>query len=326
MTAAFDIVDHSNLLKKLDLYGFDNNMVKWTGSYLTGRSQTVSIDGCLSKLMPVMHGVPQGSILGPLLYTLFTNELPETINEHPNISLAQSEENSWPAYSMGSKTSGTVACYADDTTYSCTGSDPALLSQKLSSQYRVLSDFLISNQLKLNDEKTHLMVMATSQKRRNISQGDAVQIITPTKVINQSQVEKLLGVWLHQDMKWSEYIIDNKESLVRGLSSRVGALKKLSKVASFRNRKIIADGIFMSKLVYLIPLWGGCSKYLVQALQSLQSKAARAVTKLDWNTATAEQLRQCGWLSVHQLSVYHTVVMAFKVMQGKSPEGWGGAR
>ena len=99
-----------------------------------------------------------------------------------------------------------------------------------------------------------------------------MQITTPTEVINQSQVEKLLGVWLHQDIKWAEYILENKESLVRALSTRVGALKKVSKFASFRNRKMIGDGIFMSKLVYMIPLWGGCAKYLLQALQSLQSK------------------------------------------------------
>ena len=121
-------------------------------------------------------------------------------------------------------------------------------------------------------------------------------------------------------MKWAEHILDNKESLVSSLGSRVGALKMVSKVETFRNRKMIFDGIFMSKLVYLIPLWGGTSKSLIKSLQTLQNKAARAVTKLDWNTPTSELLRQCGWLSVHQLSVYHTVILAFKVIQARSPK------
>ena len=112
----------------------------------------------------------------------------------------------------------------------------------------------------------------------------------------------------------------NQESLVRSLSSRVGALKMVTKVANFKNRKMIANGIFMSKLVYLIPLWGGSAKFLIKSLQTLQNKAARAVTKLDWNTPTVELLRQCGWLSVHQLSVYHSVVLVFKVLQVKSPK------
>ena len=81
MSAAFDIVDHSLLLKKLEMYAFDSNMVEWISSYLSGRTQSVCIDGCLSRLRPVEHGVPQGSILGPLLYTIFTNELPQVVHE-----------------------------------------------------------------------------------------------------------------------------------------------------------------------------------------------------------------------------------------------------
>ena len=82
---------------------------------------------------------------------------------------------------------------------------------------------------------------------------------------------------------------------------------------------MIADGIFMSKLVYLIPLWGGSSKGLIKSLQNLQNKAARAVSKMDWFTPTTELLRQCGWMSVHQLSVYHTLILVYKVMQVKAP-------
>jgi hypothetical protein len=320
MSAAFDIVDHSLLLEKLELYGFDENLLNWTSSYLTGRTQAVSIDGSLSRLLHVQHGVPQGSILGPLLYTLFTNELPETVHDHANSNQDRLPGSPWQPFSMGCKDCGTTACYADDTSYSCSDSDPARLSEKLTSQYGVMSDFLINNQLKLNDDKTHLMVMTTSQKRSKFDQNDAVFLITPSEVIEQSESEKLLGALIHQDMKWGEHILNNDESLVRSLNTRVGALKKVSKVANFRNRKMIADGIFMSKLVYLIPLWGGCAKGLIKSLQTLQNKAARAVSRMDWHTPTSELLRQCGWMSVHQLSVYHTVIMAYKVMQAKSPK------
>ena len=83
---------------------------------------------------------------------------------------------------------------------------------------------------------------------------------------------------------------------------------------------MIADGIFINKLVYLIPLWGGCAKGLMKSLQTLQNKAARAVSRMNWFTPTADLLRQCGWMSVHQLSVYHTVILAYKVMQAKAPK------
>ena len=79
MSAAFDVVDHELLLEKLTLYGLDENSIAWVRSYLSGRSQSVKVEGTLSRLQMVNNGVPQGSILGPLFYTLFTNELPEII-------------------------------------------------------------------------------------------------------------------------------------------------------------------------------------------------------------------------------------------------------
>ena len=75
MSAAFDLVDNEILLQKLKLYGFDENTLQWTCSYLTHRSQGVYIDGAMSSLQALEAGVPQGSILGPLYYTIFTNEL-----------------------------------------------------------------------------------------------------------------------------------------------------------------------------------------------------------------------------------------------------------
>ena len=120
-------------------------------------------------------------------------------------------------------------------------------------------------------------------------------------------------------MKWNENLQDNKDSLIKSLGSRLGALKLVGKVASFRNRKMVAEGLIISKLSYLIALWGGCSNYLIRSLQVIQNKAARVVTRMDWYTPTEDLLKQCGWLSVHQLAVYHSVVLVYKVMKTESP-------
>ena len=120
MSAAFDIVDHSLLMKKLDLYGFDQESLDWIHSYLTGRSQCVSINGSLSKLLPVPIGVPQGSILEPIFYTIFTNELPEVVHDHDQYD--HEVPAAWPPYNMNCKSCGNVCCFADDTTYSCSDS------------------------------------------------------------------------------------------------------------------------------------------------------------------------------------------------------------
>ena len=322
MSAAFDLVDHDLLIQKLGLYGFDESILGWTQSYLSGRSQCVVIEGCLSKLLPVNTGVPQGSILGPLLYTIFTNELPEVIHDHseqPEVQANQGGQE-WPAYHLGDDEAGSICCYADDTTLTCTESRPAALSNKLTEQYKVIAEYMRNNKLKLNDEKTHLLVMDTGQSRVRAQAAKQVEIRTPAGTIRPSSREKLLGCWIEENLKWSEHIRDNKENLVRSLSTRLGAMKKISKVANFKNRKMLANGIFMSKLSYLIALWGGCGIVLRRSLQIIQNKVARAVTKLDWTTSPAVLLGQVGWLSVNQLIFYHSVLQIFKVNKSQTPK------
>ena len=107
MSAAFDVVDHGLLTDKLALYGFDQDAVDWVTSYLGERSQCVVIEGCLSNLKPFNAGVHEGSILGPMLYTLFTNELPEVIHDHDHGQLGgqdkgDGQEEGWPAYNLES--------------------------------------------------------------------------------------------------------------------------------------------------------------------------------------------------------------------------------
>ena len=83
---------------------------------------------------------------------------------------------------------------------------------------------------------------------------------------------------------------------------------------------MMADGIFMSKLSYLIALWGGCGIVLRKTLQTIQNKVARVVTKLDWSTPAAVLLNQVGWLSVNQLIFYHSVVQIYKVNKTQTPK------
>ena len=315
MSAAFDVVDTQILLEKLKLYGLDRNAIQWIWSYLTFRSQSVYIEGSMSSLLPLEAGVPQGSILGPLFFTIFTNELPEVVHGD-NCPLKDVEGGE--IFNTQCQECGGVCCYADDSTYSVQGNDPVELSSKLSEKYVALADFLTANKLKVNDDKTHLLVMSTRQKRQH-RDTSSITITTPTAIITPSKVERLLGAQVHHDMHWKEHLLDNDDSLLTSLVKRSSAIKKISRTASFKTRKMIANGIYMSKLIYLMPVWMGCEDYLANALQVNMNKVARLVTRLDIYTPTSVLMQQCGWLTVRQLMAYHSLMLLHKTLKNQTP-------
>ena len=117
------------------------------GSYLANRKQSVSIDGCLSPPLSIEHGVPQGSILGPLLYIIFTNDIPDLVHTHP-----VSVQEPLPYCSH----CGSTVCYVDDCTFSHGNREPQHISHELTLQYKKISEYMISNKLVINDEKTQI--------------------------------------------------------------------------------------------------------------------------------------------------------------------------
>ena len=320
MSAAFDMVCHSVLLDKLALYGFETASVTWVRSYLADRKQTVCIDGTCSPLLSINTGVPQGSIIGPLLYIIFTNDLPEAVEEH---HLPQDrpppQDTPQHTFKMYCHSCGSICCFADDSSYSFSSEVADEITDKLTEKYATIAEYMKSHRLKLNSEKTHLMLLLSDAARR-ANPEFSVTLDTENEVIQPSKCEKLLGGIISQNLKFTEHIQDNDESMIKALNTRLNALKKVSKTASFKSRKMIANGIIMSRIIYLIPLWSGCEKYLLNSLQIIQNKAARVVTRCGKRTSIKSLLTQCGWMSVAQLSVYHSLLLMFKILSTKSPK------
>ena len=132
--------------------------------------------------------------------------------------------------------------------------------------------------------------------------------------------EKLLGIFIQNDLKWNNCILHNEKSLIKQLSTRLNALRIISNVASFKVRLMVANGIFCSKLIYQICLWGGTEDYLLDALQVVQNKAARFISRKDRYTPVSQILQHCGWLSVRQLVWYHSVILIHKTLQTRQPK------
>ena len=107
--------------------------------------------------------------------------------------------------------------------------------------------------------------------------------------------------------------------MVHALNVRLKALLKIKSIASFKTRLLIGNGIFMSKLCYMITVWGGCPQYLLAALQVIQNAAMRAVCKQGIRYPITEMLKQTNWLSVKQLVFFHSVMQVWKVVNTRQP-------
>ena len=202
LSAAFDLVSPTLLIRKLKIYGFRDDILAWLTSYLTGRFQSVWIDHTFSEFIENNIGVPQGSNLGPLLFLIFFNDLAVSFN-------------------------GDLDCYADDSTISTTGQNVFEVEEKLNSRCLFLSNWMKENKFKLNAEKTHLMVVGTSAKLKNLPQIE-VRMNETNLHDNSKEKEILLGVVIQNNLKWSSQI-----ALLCGkLKKRIAVLDRLTLLAS----------------------------------------------------------------------------------------------
>ena len=268
-SAAFDLCDHVLLIEKLRLMGLDESALSWVRSYLSGRQQSCYVDGHLSAPLSLPQcGVPQGSIGGPLLWLCFICDQPNVVHDH-----AVDAQEAHHGCDQQAEC-GQLVGYVDDGAFSYSHRDPAVLSEVLTRKYSMLEDWMNGNKLVVNQDKTHVLVMGTKKMAAN---RNKVSIRSGQYNIKPSVTEKLLGGHIHQSLLWNHHISDHRNSLISQLSSRINGLKKIASTATFNTKLMVANGVIMSKLVYLITVWGGAQKYLVNRLQVQQLTAARVV-------------------------------------------------
>ena len=188
---AFDVVDHDLLLKKLELYRVGDLALSWFGSYLSERSQFVALDGSLSKRLEVKHGVPHESVLGPVLFLFFVNDLPLHLHN------------------------SSADIFADDTTLSLKAhfDDIENLTNTLNSDLVNLSEWSKENQMFRNVEKTKSMLVTGKRIARKLE-----NIANHEKSVTNVTAQKLIGVTLDSLMSYEPHI----DELSKKLSKRLG--------------------------------------------------------------------------------------------------------
>ena len=178
---AFDLVDHQILLSKLELYGISNEALMWFDTYLTHRQQMVSLNNCKSDTEKVTCGVPKGSILGPLLFLLFINDLPLYVN---NIS---------------------ADLYADDTTLYDIQTSLEATEANLQNGLNQLHIWCKNNGMVLNSAKTKVMLVTTDQKRLRL-QNTNLNLQYMDETLKMILSDKILGVFVDNNVSWSDHV------------------------------------------------------------------------------------------------------------------------
>ena len=291
LSAAFDLVSPALLVKKLKIYGLEEDITTWITSYLTDRYQSVWIDHTYSGLIENSIGVPQGSNLGPLFFLIFFNDLPTNIEEQ-------------------------LDCFADDSTMGASAASVTEISTRLDKECDNLSCWMQANRFKLNAEKTHLMTVGTSTRLWQLQDKLEVRMEGIRLSESVDRCEGLLGVTVQCDLKWSQHI----GVLTSKLKSRLTGLEKLKYVMTKASRNKIVQGVFNSVLCYCIPLYGGCNKSELHQLQVQQNRAARCVLRLPPGSNRDFIFKKLGWFTVRQLIAYHTLIAVYRIRTNRQPE------
>ena len=194
---AFDTVDHDVLLGKLSLYGIQESAYDWFKSYLNNRTQKCAVNGSLSKVCSLGCGVPQGTILGPLLFLIYINDLPNCL------SFCQPR------------------MYADDTHITYASADLHSMQSSLNRDLSNIHKWLLCNKLTLNSTKTEFMLIGSRQKLSTLS--ESLELSIDNVPIKQVSTTKSLGILIDDNMAWHSHI----DNLSKKIASGIGAIERI---------------------------------------------------------------------------------------------------
>ena len=290
LSKAFDTVDHQILLKKLDCYGVQNNSLNWFVSYLHKRTQCTVVNNNTSQVRYITTGVPQGSNLGPLLFLLYINDLPNCL-EH-----------------------ATPGMYADDTQITVTSESVSELERILNRDMENIGLWLRANRLAANTTKTEFMVIASNYRLNQLLHDPQIKL--DQQVIKRVTKAKLLGVIVDEKLSWGDHINDIVvPKVLKGLQM----LRALRPLLSVPQMASLYNTLVLPHFDYCSSLWGNLGKVLRDKVQKLQNRAARIITRDSYDVRSKDILQKLNWSDLQQRRNMQMSILMYKILNGQAP-------
>ena len=287
---AFDTVDHNILLSKLEIYGISGTTHEWFKSYLHNRTQRCSVNGFLSDATSLTCGIPQGTILGPLLFIIYINDLPNCLaNAVPRM-------------------------YADDTHLTFASNSNENIECKLNQDLTSVSDWLGANRLTLNKSKTEFMLIGSWQRLRTFD--NSPKLVLNDFPIKQVPNTKSLGVFVDEHLTWNAHIVNISKKIASG----IGALKRCRSFIPIKTLRYAFSAIVQPHFDYCDIVWGNCNNTLATKLQKLQNRAARILTFSNYDADAEPLLERLGWKKLADRRKSHMATMVYKSLNDLAPE------
>ena len=291
---AFDTVHHTLLLEKLSILGFQEGALEWVKSYLTGRRQKVVTDEDESDWIALRNGVPQGSILGPLLFSILVSD----IRQHINF--------------------GSYHSYADDLQYYMP-SKPEDLDDNIALINEDLNRMAIyckNSGLRVNEGKTYFLMLGNTRTLKKVQCYPLNPIMVNKKIIERKFHIRNLGLTYDEVLSWNKHI----SSRIAKAMANFRSIVRFKRFLNMDAKKTLCDALVLSMFNFADSAILNISVKEQKRIQKMQNMCIRYIFNVKgWNINYVELRKQIGWMDMNQRRIYHSLSLLYKILNAQGP-------